>query len=119
MAGAWVASTGTLGVNAGKMAKVHRHPKSWEPVREEGGARRYALKYALKTKQKSVPSEFQDVGRFWGCSRDVGRSAKEIEWECDASEYEVAEACRKYGREDVTSWEFFPADVWLPDRVEG
>lgn len=27
----------------------------------------YALKYAAKLEQKSVPSEFADIGRFWGC----------------------------------------------------
>ncbi len=27
----------------------------------------YALKYAAKLKQKLVPPEFSDIGRFWGC----------------------------------------------------
>jgi hypothetical protein len=27
----------------------------------------YALKYASKLEQKSVPFEFADIGRFWGC----------------------------------------------------
>jgi hypothetical protein len=27
----------------------------------------YALKYAAKMKQKEVPVEFSDIGRFWGC----------------------------------------------------
>ncbi len=27
----------------------------------------YALKYASKLEQKSVPAEFADIGRFWGC----------------------------------------------------
>jgi hypothetical protein len=27
----------------------------------------YALKYASKLEQKSVPTEFADIGRFWGC----------------------------------------------------
>ncbi len=27
----------------------------------------YAVKYATKTEQKEVPSEFGSVGRFWGC----------------------------------------------------
>jgi len=42
-----------------------------ERIRKADGAKRYALKYAYKTKQKSVPGPYQNVGRFWGCSRDV------------------------------------------------
>lgn len=42
-----------------------------ERIRKPDGAARYALKYAYKTKQKCVPEAFQNVGRFWGCSRDV------------------------------------------------
>jgi len=42
-----------------------------ERVRKPGGASRYAVKYALKMYQKLVPAEYQNVGRFWGCSQDV------------------------------------------------
>jgi len=42
-----------------------------ERIRKPDGAARYCLKYAYKTEQKCVPSEYRDVGRFWGCSRDV------------------------------------------------
>lgn len=42
-----------------------------ERIRKPDGAARYCLKYAYKTKQKCVPAAFQNVGRFWGCSRDV------------------------------------------------
>lgn len=55
----------------GKVYRVHAHPKAWEAVREKDGAKRYALKYSLKPHQKKVPKQYQDVGRFWGCSRDV------------------------------------------------
>lgn len=42
-----------------------------ERIRKPDGAARYCLKYAYKTKQKCVPEPYQNVGRFWGCSRDV------------------------------------------------
>jgi len=44
---------------------------NWENVRKADGAKRYAIKYATKPDQKQVPVEFQNVGRFWGCSRSV------------------------------------------------
>lgn len=42
-----------------------------ERVREEDGARRYAVKYAMKMEQKRVPAEYRNVGRFWGNSKGV------------------------------------------------
>lgn len=42
-----------------------------ERVRKPDGARRYALKYTHKMKQKGVPAGYRNVGRFWGHSRGV------------------------------------------------
>lgn len=42
-----------------------------ERIRKPDGAARYCLKYAYKTRQKCVPEPYRNVGRFWGCSRDV------------------------------------------------
>lgn len=42
-----------------------------ERIRKVDGARRYALKYCHKMKQKAVPKGFRNVGRFWGHSRGV------------------------------------------------
>lgn len=42
-----------------------------ERLRSLEGGRRYAVKYAMKMKQKVVPELYQNVGRFWGCTRDV------------------------------------------------
>lgn len=42
-----------------------------ERIRKPDGAARYCLKYCYKMEQKCVPSEYRNVGRFWGCSRDV------------------------------------------------
>lgn len=42
-----------------------------ERIRKPDGARHYAVKYAMKMEQKEVPKDYQNVGRFWGCSRAV------------------------------------------------
>lgn len=42
-----------------------------ERIRKRDGARHYAVKYASKMRQKEVPEGYRNVGRFWGCSRDV------------------------------------------------
>lgn len=42
-----------------------------ERIRKQDGAARYCVKYALKCYQKAVPLAYQDVGRFWGASRNV------------------------------------------------
>jgi hypothetical protein len=38
----------------------------WELLEHEEGAQRYASDHAMKMKQKTVPLEFRNVGRFWG-----------------------------------------------------
>lgn len=43
----------------------------WENVKQEGGLRRYVVKYAAKTYQKTVPPGFEHVGRFWGNSKNL------------------------------------------------
>ena len=49
--------------------------------RDKAGVCKYFAKYAAKQEQKEVPGFFQDVGRFWGSSRDlVRRVAKYISW---------------------------------------
>lgn len=42
-----------------------------ERIRKPHGACRYAVKYALKMRQKLVPAGYRNVGRFWACSRAV------------------------------------------------
>lgn len=71
MAQLWASIICTDRQDYDKIHKVHRHKDTWQEVREQDGAKRYALKYALKTYQKTVPEQYQDVGRFWGNSRDV------------------------------------------------
>lgn len=52
-----------------KVKAVHVHTSAWEKIKSAHGAQAYALKYALKTRQKVVPEEYQNVGAFWRCSR--------------------------------------------------
>lgn len=40
------------------------------PTRKRG-LHHYGLKYATKARQKSVPPDYRNVGRLWGCSRGV------------------------------------------------
>ena len=42
-----------------------------EKLREVDGAARYATKYATKAEQKAVPTGYENVGRFWGMSRNI------------------------------------------------
>ena len=42
-----------------------------ERVRKPKGARNYAVKYAQKCRQKEVPENYENVGRFWGHSRGI------------------------------------------------
>jgi hypothetical protein len=42
-----------------------------ERLRSPEGGRRYAVKYAMKAKQKAVPKQYRSVGRFFGYSSDV------------------------------------------------
>lgn len=51
--------------------RSNTYAKSWEGVKTGDGAIRYLAKYALKTSQKTVPSSYRNVGRFWGVSRGV------------------------------------------------
>lgn len=44
---------------------------AWEVLEKRDGCARYIAKEAYKTFQKKVPKDFQNVGRFWGCSRGV------------------------------------------------
>ena len=49
-----------------------------ETIRKKDGARRYAVKYAMKMRQKRVPVGYRNVGRFWGCTRDVPPEPKQV-----------------------------------------
>ena len=72
-----------VGVSKDKVSKMwYKHVNSGdekhlaagtrvERIRKRDGARRYGLKYAFKMQQKIVPSNYSNVGRFWGHSKSV------------------------------------------------
>lgn len=88
----------------------HNTEGHFDNIRLEDGAKRYALKYALKPHQKKVPRSFQDVGRFWGNSRDVGRIADGIEFEC--TELEAREWLKTHVGFDADNWVELPKYIW-------
>jgi hypothetical protein len=90
-----------------KAAAVACHPKTWELIRDDGGARRYVTKYAAKQYQKEVPEMFQDVGRFWGCSRDVKPQGITI----DVTDEEVRQFLSENGH-IAASWEVLPQYIF-------
>lgn len=71
----WVKSLGGLpGASHEELERVfrvHIHPESWQVEHKPGGLGHDVALYAKKPHQKSVPRKFQDVGRWWGASRDV------------------------------------------------
>lgn len=63
IAAAWVRITqGTE-----EQERVHADPENWGAWTMTDSV--YAEKYASKRDQKDVPAHYQNVGRFWGCSR--------------------------------------------------
>lgn len=48
---------------------VHLRPRNFS--KWDMGKGNYAMKYAQKMEQKEVPEGFENVGRFWGCSRNM------------------------------------------------
>lgn len=61
----------TIRTEVTKVFSVALHESTWEIIRSSDGAKKYVTKYAQKPEQKEVPEQFQDVGRFWGCSQTV------------------------------------------------
>lgn len=98
----------------GKVEAVHRFVRTFENVREQNGAKRYALMYALKPYQKTVPQEYRDVGRFWGASRGV-KPEKVADVEID--EKTLRKRLEEL-RPDINKVlpHFLPTYIYLPDE---
>lgn len=89
--------------------RQHRRVRTWESLRSEDGAARYALKYALKTRQKVVPKNYRDVGRFWG----ISPGAKPLPGTpMMATEEQVKQLLWLKGR-DFSSWEMLPKYIYI------
>lgn len=86
--------------------RVNTHPKTWEEIRTEQGARRYIAKYACKPEQKVVPERYQNVGRFYGYSRDVKAAIKPIDaFQVDA---EIIRSILVAEGHKVSEWDYLP-----------
>lgn len=70
-----------------------------ERIRLPDGAARYAVKYAHKMEQKTVPKGYRNIGRFWGCSRDV-RPVLRSQYRCTEDDI----------RGVLENWPYAPAD---------
>ena len=91
-----------------KILKVNLHPKAWELIRNENGARNYVMKYASKMSQKKVPEAYDDVGRFWGISNSAMP---------DAEDYiEITESILrkwlKLAGHPAGEWDLIPRFLW-------
>lgn len=86
---------------------VHMDKRTWEKVRKKRGAERYMTKYALKAKQKNVPSEYGDVGRFWGTSRGLVKKVPNQTIDVSSDE-EARRFLKTRGRPDLAEWDVLP-----------
>lgn len=66
----WVARTWYRIVNSEDERHLHAGTRIEKIRSGRGGTISYANKYAAKAQQKDVPSDYTDVGRFWGVSGD-------------------------------------------------
>ena len=75
--------------------KFNGHRKFWEELRLEDGGVRYATRYAMKMRQKFIPQDFKNPGRFWGESQGSPR-AKIVRW-VDCTDSDMRGIIKKSG----------------------
>lgn len=106
---------GEFAMHCGRIIAVNAHYKTWELIKEPAGAARYVAKYAAKAKQKEVPEDYQDVGRFWGCSQAV----KDIEGvSVDITLDELIKVLKDNGHK-AASWDYMPKHIWGVTSTRG
>jgi len=86
--------------------KVALHPATWQSIRLQDGAVRYALKYATKPYQKVAPPWFGNIGRFWGTNLKC-----EPVHIVDTNETELRHYLANKGHK-AASWEYLPKIVY-------
>lgn len=94
-----------------KVMAVHEHAKAFERIREPDGAARYALKYLSRAKQKIVPEQYQNVGRFWGASKEVKKSIPTPTMV--KSEKSEIKALLHYERPELENWDVYPRYIFV------
>lgn len=90
-----------------KMAKFNVNPKIIELIKHPEGARNYVSKYASKERQKKVPPEYENVGRFWGCSRSVMPGGTTL----DVTEEELEDWLKEKGH-PAGRYDLIPKYLW-------
>lgn len=95
-----------------KMARFNCHPDTYQLLREQDGAKRYATMYATKERQKEVPKKYKNVGRFWGASRDVRPRGLEFDVTEDDVEKWLVE-----NNHPASAYELVPRYVWALGQV--
>ena len=89
-----------------QILRFNTHNKAWEEIRKPDGARRYMAKYATKTRQKVVPENYRNCGRFYGYSRLVKASIKPLDtFSVDAQI--IRNILYEEGHK-VSEWDFLP-----------
>lgn len=93
--------------------RQHRRIKVWEKEKKQNGMVRYVIKYATKLYQKSVPSVYSNVGRFWGVSGGVRLPDGML---YQTTEEEIRQLMQSYGR-DLSNMAVLPKIIFLPDSL--
>lgn len=90
-----------------KMSSFNCRQEVWEMIRNRDGARNYVTKYASKERQKTVPSEYQNVGRFWGASKGLRPEGVTL----DVTEDELEEWLVDHGH-PAKDYSLVPRYIW-------
>jgi hypothetical protein len=93
----------------GAVRYEHCKPEVWEEIRAKNGAARYVIKYATKPRQKKIPLNYQDVGRWWGASRSVTLGDYEV---VTGSEGQIREYLTLRGR-DMGGYDLLPKYIMV------
>ena len=101
----------SYGQEVSKSLSVNTHPKFWELLRSGEGAKRYVTKYAAKSMQKEVPSDYQNVGRFWACSERVSERYNSSGIEIDVSDDELRDYLARHGHA-AADWDVLPKIIF-------
>lgn len=97
-----------------KVVSVNLHEEAWQLIRDENGARNYVMKYASKLSQKKVPEHYENVGRFWGISRDALPAAVEY---VEVTERQVREWLEQVGH-PAKDWHLIPRFLWGAEKEQ-
>jgi hypothetical protein len=81
---------------------------SWEVLEQEDAAIRYAAKHAAKPRQKMVPAEYHNVGRFWGIVGGV----KAIALDDEIEEMTTEELLAEFGHDAISSKGLIKKYLW-------